>query len=94
MQYDFTHGKSPSMASLILTEAICENLDARQPTYVDALDAQKAFDVVYQNSLLRHIYMYMQGGHKHWRYNAASIRGTKIRVRIDGELSSTVCISQ
>ena len=92
MQYGFTRGKSPSMASLLLTEAICENLDARQPTYVAALDAQKAFDVVYQNSLLRRIYM--QGGHKHWRYYAASIRGTKIRVRIDGELSSTVCISQ
>ena len=92
MQYGFTRGKSPSMASLLLTEAICENLDARQPTYVAALDAQKAFDVVYQNSLLRRIYL--QGGHKHWRYYAASIRGTKIRVRIDGELSSTVCISQ
>ena len=54
--------------------------------------APRHFDVVYQNSLLCRIYMH--GGHKHWRYYAASIRGTKIRVRIDGELSITVCISQ
>ena len=46
MQYGFTRGKSPSMAFLLLTEAICENLDARQPTYVAALDAQKAFDAL------------------------------------------------
>ena len=53
LQYGFTRGKWPYMASLLHTEAICENLDTRQPTYVAALEAQKAFDIVYQHSLLR-----------------------------------------
>ena len=47
MQYVFKHGKSPSMASLALTEAICENPDAHQPTYVAAWMLKISSYVVY-----------------------------------------------
>ena len=46
LQFGFTEGRSPTMASLILTEAISEAKATRTPLYVASLDAKKAFDVV------------------------------------------------
>jgi len=46
LQFGFTEGKSPSMATLCLTEAAAQAKDEAQPLYVATLDAQKAFDVV------------------------------------------------
>ena len=80
------------MAALILTEAQCENADSKETSYIATLDAQKAFDVVFQDSLLRRIFLL--GGRTHCNYYAASIRGTKLRVRLDGNLSREVCVRQ
>ena len=46
LQFGFSPGKSPSMASLVLTEAIAEAKVNKKPLYVASLDARKAFDVV------------------------------------------------
>ena len=46
LQFGFTGGRSPTMASLVITEAIAEARATRTPLYVASLDAKKAFDVV------------------------------------------------
>ena len=51
LQFGFSTGRSPSMASLLITEAIAEARDCKLPLYVASLDARKAFDVVNQQLL-------------------------------------------
>ena len=51
LQFGFSHGKSPSMATLCLSEAIVEAKDKKEHLYVAILDASKAFDVVDHNIL-------------------------------------------
>ena len=46
LQFGFTRKRSPSMASLIITEAIAEAKATRSPLYLISIDARKAFDVV------------------------------------------------
>ena len=46
LQFGFAIGKSPSMATLLVTEAIAEAKANRTPLYIATLDARKAFDVV------------------------------------------------
>ena len=45
-QSRFTKGLSPSMASLLLSEAVLDAKMCNRPIYIATLDAQKAFDVV------------------------------------------------
>lgn len=51
LQFGFTQGRSPSMASLMVTEAIAESKDCGQGLYICSVDARKAFDVVYHPKL-------------------------------------------
>ena len=51
LQFGFSEGMSPVMASLCLTEAIAEAHESRRGLVVACLDAQKAFDVVDHNCL-------------------------------------------
>ena len=51
LQFGFTAGRSPSMATLCLTEVIANAKDLKEPLYVATLDAQKAFDVVCHDKL-------------------------------------------
>ena len=51
LQFGFTPGLSPIMASLCLSEAIASSKKERKQLYVTALDAQKAFDVVVHSKL-------------------------------------------
>ena len=46
LQFGFTANRSPSMASLLLTEAILEAKSTKKPLHIISLDARKAFDVV------------------------------------------------
>ena len=46
LQFGFTIGRSPSMASLIITEALAEAKRTKSMLIVATLDARKAFDVV------------------------------------------------
>ena len=74
------------------TEVIAENLDANKNTYIGTMDAQKAFDLVSHNSLLRRLYSI--GIQENWSMYAGLIRGIEIKVKIDGSLSRPVCIHQ
>jgi retron-type reverse transcriptase len=52
LQFGFTSGASPSMAALLLTEAMAESRDQNRALYVSTLDAVKAFDTVCHASLM------------------------------------------
>jgi hypothetical protein len=56
-QVGFTEKLSPSMAALVVTEAIAEADSMGSPLYICTLDAKKAFDTVCHSSLLRKLYL-------------------------------------
>ena len=56
LQFGFTKCRSPSMASLLITESIAEAMQEKQGLYIASLDARKAFDVVSQNILLNKLH--------------------------------------
>ena len=52
MQFGFTEGLSPMMASLIVSEVKAESIEQNSTVYLATLDSQKAFDVVDHSILL------------------------------------------
>ena len=56
LQYGFTKGLTPTMASLILSEAEADAKMRKQPLYIATLNTQKAFDVVDHTILLNKLY--------------------------------------
>jgi hypothetical protein len=68
LQYGFTKGASPLHAALMVTEAIAEQKDKKEPLFLATLDAQKAFDVVNHPSLL-------------WKWHELGLRGTLWQVK-------------
>ena len=57
LQFGFEKGKSPTMASLCLTETVAFAKDRGTKLYVATLDAQKAFDVVNHDILRTRLHM-------------------------------------
>ena len=51
-QFGFTKGRSPYMASLLITEAAVDAMENSRELYVCSLDARKAFDVVRHGILM------------------------------------------
>ena len=56
LQRGFTAGSSATNTALLLSEALAEKKDLKQPAYVLFLDASKAFDVVYHNGMLNSLH--------------------------------------
>ena len=56
LQRGFTEGSSATNAALLITEAAADAQDRGAPMFVLFLDASKAFDVVYQKSMLNSIH--------------------------------------
>ena len=56
LQMGFTYGRSPAMASLMITEAAAEAKLAKTPLIATSLDAKKAFDVVNHSKLKAKLY--------------------------------------
>ena len=52
-----TKHTSSVYAGLLLTEAIAEAIDLKKPLFAAYLDASKAFDVVWHDSMLRKLYL-------------------------------------
>ena len=63
LQFGFTKGLSPTMAALILSEAVLDSAHTRDPLYIAALDTQKAFDVVSHPVLMK--MLHFQGINSH-----------------------------
>ena len=92
LQIGFTPERSPSWGALMLTEAISEGKDMKIPVYTAALDVQKAFDTVFQDSLLRKLYL--AGVQDSWPVRENMIRNLSIRVRVGDTLSRPVPVRQ
>ena len=56
LQFGFSCGRSPSMATLLITEAIAEARHSKTSLYVASLDARKAFDVVNHTKLKKKLF--------------------------------------
>ena len=65
LQFGFTQGLSPSMATLCLSEALATAKHGKIPIYTVALDAQKAFDVV-NHKLLKEKLHHSGVNGSHW----------------------------
>jgi hypothetical protein len=93
LQFGFTKGASPAQAILLVTEAIQEQNDLGQPLYLATLDAQKAFDIVNQNSLLRKYYISGLCG-PWWHIKALSYRDIKSKVKWKNTLGQSFSVKQ
>ena len=56
LQFGFTEGSNPNMASLIITESLVEARESRQELFICSLDARKAFDIVPHDLLKLKLY--------------------------------------
>jgi hypothetical protein len=93
LQFGFTKGKSPLMAALLSSEVIAEGLDTKRPTYIAALDAQKAFDVV-DHAILKTILYEQCHDSKVWAAETALLDGLSASVRLNGTFSRTFQLKQ
>ncbi len=80
-------------AALILSETISESRNAKKPVIITTLDAQKAFDVVHHNSLLRKLYLDGIRGDD-WLLLAHMYSDLTSRVKWENTLSSPIVIKQ
>ena len=93
LQFGFTSGSRPTMAALIVTEAIADARDKKAPLYVASLDACKAFDVVDHNSLL---YKMKKIGINNsiWKVKQDSYRNITSKVRFRNNLTEEFTVWQ
>ena len=93
LQFGFIEGRACTGAALLLSEAIYESKDNKQPLYVGVLDVAKAFDVVYHPSLLRKLHI--QGLRENWwLLKQDMLKGMYSRVLWQNELSNKFTILQ
>ena len=92
LQFGFIEGRSPTMASLITTEAVAEQLDLGSPVFIASLDTQKAFDVVWQDSLA--VRLFLNKPQEYWQAHTKLLYDTKLVVRLGGEESEAFATDQ
>ena len=93
MQRGFTNNSSAVNTALIISEAQNESKDIGEPLKLVTLDACKAFDVVWQDSLLRKIYnVGIQG--KLWTCLSNLYKGATSAVKWQGVFSPMFEIKQ
>ena len=93
LQYGFTKGLSPTMASLIVSEGILDSNLKGEPLYIAALDTQKAFDVVSHPILMK--MLYIQGINSHlWQVIRSMYSGLTAKVKWEGEFSLAFSVLQ
>ncbi len=79
--------------ALILTETISEAKDSNKELFVASLDAKKAFDVVYQNAMLRKLFF--DGlDPSLWNLMCEQYQDASSRVRWNGTLSRSFNLLQ
>ena len=93
LQFGFAIGKSPSMATLLVTEAIAEAKASRTPLYIATLDARKAFDVVNHQVLKTKLYNSPNCG-RLWNMIDDLYTGGNEVIRWNGKYSSPYQVKQ
>ena len=93
LQFGFSHGRSPAMCSVIITEAISEARALKIPLISSSEDARKAFDVVDQDRLKCKLY-HTDMPKKIWRLIDDLYTGGTEQFQYKGELSSPYTILQ
>jgi exonuclease III len=88
LQSGFTKGVSCMNAALLLSEAINESADSKTAVWMAMFDAAKAFDVVWQNSLLLKLHNIGIDGQL-WLLLEEWYRGQKSAVKWRGDISET-----
>ena len=92
LQFGFIKGLSPTMAALILSEAVLDSALTREPLYIAALDTQKAFDVVSYPVLMK--MLHLQGINSHlWQVIRSMYSGLSARVKWEGGQPVFLCSS-
>ena len=86
LQFGFTDECSPSMCSLLVTEAIAEAKDNGTPLYISFMDSSKAFDMVDHTILMTSLHDLDLDPHLWHLYKDMYARVTS-QVRIGGQLS-------
>ncbi len=90
LQFGFTKGLSPVMASLILSEAIADSTSNNEPLYIATLDSQKAFDIVHHQILIKKIIP----SRRYWPTVQSMYTGITGKVKWAGEVSESFMIQQ
>ena len=93
LQFGFSHGRSPAMCSVIITEAISEARALKIALISSSEDARKAFDVVDQDRLKCKLY-HTDIPKKIWRLIDDLYTGGTEQFQYKGELSSPYTILQ
>ncbi len=93
LQKGFTKGCSSTNAALLVSELINEAKDNHEELYVASLDAQKAFDMVYHNSLLRKLHL-AEIDQSVWRLVDSWYNNAHSAVRIDNGMSRSFKINK
>ena len=93
LQRGFTKNTSPVYAGLLLTEALAEAIDTKQTLCAGFLDASKAFDVVWHDSMLRKLYIQGLKG-TDWLLLRNWYTGMRSKVKWGGGYSSSFIESQ
>lgn len=93
LQFGFTQGLSPVMATLCLNEGIAHCKEHKKELYVGALDAQKAFDVVNHQKLKLKLHMAGVEGKK-WQIIDDLYDNIEEKVRWNGDYSRTYYVKQ
>jgi hypothetical protein len=93
LQFGFTAGLSPKMATVILHECIVNARESKELIYVCTLDAVKAFDTVSHASMLRKLY-YEGLDLESWAVIQSLYDGMTAKAKWRGCVSSSVDIEQ
>jgi hypothetical protein len=88
LQRGFTEKASSTNVALIITEAIAEAMDAKQPLYIQFLDAKKAFDVVWHSGMLCSLHDQGITG-RLWSLHSDLYKGITSCIKWKGQLSDT-----
>ena len=93
LQRGFTEGVSPLHAGLIISEAFFEAKDQKSELMLQALDADKAFDIVWHNNLFRKLYMDGVEGDL-WLLTQSLHKDARTMIKWEGELSEEIVLQQ
>ncbi len=93
LQFGFTKGLSPTIASLLWSEAVIDAKSNKQPLYIATLDSQKAFDVVHHQILLTKLYHQGISGHM-WSMIQSMYSDLTAKVKWCSEVSDSFKIQQ